>query len=153
MDVKNLRKENIIIGIDGHSWISVFRQKTDSPTRLPLLPEALAILKKYENHKGREITGQLLPVPSNQKMNAYLKEIADLCEIHKELSSHIARHTFATTVTLGNGVPIETVSKMLGHKSIKQTQLYAKILDTKISIEMNALREKLEKRKKDSFKI
>lgn len=153
VDVKNLRKENIITGIDGNSWISVFRQKTDSPTRLPLLPEALAILKKYENHKGREITGQLLPVPSNQKMNAYLKEIADLCEIHKELSSHIARHTFATTVTLGNGVPIETVSKMLGHKSIKQTQLYAKIMDTKISIEMNALREKLEKRKKESFKF
>jgi site-specific recombinase XerD len=152
-DVKNLKKDNIITGIDGNEWISVFRQKTDSPTRLPLLPEALAILKKYEKHPGREITGQLLPIPSNQKMNAYLKEIADLCEIKKELSSHIARHTFATTITLGNGVPIETVSKMLGHKSIKQTQLYAKIMDTKISFEMQALREKLELRKTNKFKL
>ena len=89
------------------------------------------------------ISEKLLPVLSNQKMNAYLKEIADLCEITKELTFHIARHTFATTVTLSNGVPIESVSKMLGHKSIKTTQHYAKILDKKVSEDMAFLKERL----------
>jgi len=85
----------------------------------------------------------LLPVLSNQKMNAYLKEIADLCNINKNLTFHLARHTFATTVTLSNGVPIESVSKMLGHKSLRTTQHYAKILDRKVSDDMHALRNKL----------
>ncbi len=89
------------------------------------------------------ISGKLLPVLSNQKMNAYLKEIADLCKIIKELTFHIARHTFATTVTLSNGVPIESVSKMLGYKSIKTTQHYAKILDKKVSEGMLTLKKKL----------
>jgi len=84
-----------------------------------------------------------LPVLSNQKMNAYLKEIADLCGIHKRLTFHIARHTFATTITLSNGVPIETVSNMLGHKNIRTTQHYAKIVDNKISTDMKRLMEKL----------
>jgi len=92
------------------------------------------------------ISGKLLPVLSNQKMNAYLKEIADLCEISKELTFHIARHTFATTVTLSNGVPIESVSKMLGHKSIKTTQHYAKILDKKVSEDMEVLKSMLQKK-------
>lgn len=87
-----------------------------------------------------------LPVPSNQKMNGYLKEIAAMCGIDKILTSHIARHTFATTITLSNGVPIETVSKMLGHSSIKQTQHYAKILDLKVSADMLLLKQKLEDR-------
>lgn len=86
--------------------------------------------------------GRVLPVLSNQKMNAYLKEIADLCEISKKLTYHIARHTFATTVTLSNGVPIETVSKMLGHRNLKTTQHYARILDIKISEDMKELRKK-----------
>jgi len=85
----------------------------------------------------------LLPVISNQKMNSYLKEIADLCGIYKELTFHIARHTFATTVTLSNGVPIESVSKMLGHKNLRSTQHYAKILDKKVSDDMLALRKKI----------
>jgi site-specific recombinase XerD len=84
----------------------------------------------------------LLPVPSNAKLNVYLKEVADICGINKHLTFHIARHTFATTVTLNNGVPIETVSKMLGHKSIKITQIYAKILDKRVSEDMSALRVK-----------
>ena len=84
----------------------------------------------------------LLPVPSNQKLNAYLKEIADVCGINKTLTFHIARHTFATTVTLSNGVPIESVSKMLGHKNLRITQHYAKILDKKVSDDMKHLREK-----------
>lgn len=113
-DVKNLGTKNLYEGIDGELWISVHRQKTGSLSRLPLLPQALAILKHYENHPVREVSGKLLPVLSNQKMNAYLKEIGDLCEINKTLTSHIARHTFGTTVTLGNGIPIETDSKILG---------------------------------------
>ena len=105
-----------------------------------MLPIADDIIKKYEKHPMCAISGKLLPVLSNQKMNAYLKEIADLCEITKELTFHIARHTFATTVTLSNGVPIESVSKMLGHKSIKTTQHYAKILDKKVSEDMEVLK-------------
>jgi len=143
IDVKNLRRSQIVLGIDGEKWIITQRQKTESPTRLPLLPQAMEIIERYSNHPKCEVKGLVLPVLSNQKMNSYLKEIADLCEIDKPLTFHIARHTFAATITLGNGVPIETVSKMLGHKSLKQTQHYAKILDTKISQDMQVLRAKL----------
>lgn len=108
-----------------------------------MLPKALEIMDKYKDHPKCSAENTVLPVLSNQKMNSYLKEISDLCEINKELTSHIARHTFATTVTLGNGVPIETVSKMLGHSSLKQTQHYAKILDIKISEDMAKLKKKL----------
>ncbi|MEB2776332.1 site-specific integrase [Algoriphagus sp. D3-2-R+10] len=144
IDVKNLKRNQISTGIDGEKWIYTHRQKTDSPTRLPLLPKALQLIEKYKNHPQCQDGTHVLPVLSNQKMNSYLKEIADVCEINKPLTFHIARHTFATTITLANGVPIETVSKMLGHKSLKQTQHYAKILDTKISFDMKALREKLQ---------
>lgn len=150
IDAKNLEQNQIIDGVDGEKWLITQRQKTDSPTRLPLLPQAMAIINKYKNHPKVEITGKVLPTLSNQKTNAYLKEIADLCEINKELTFHIARHTFATTVTLANGVPIETVSKMLGHKSLTQTQHYAKILDTKISLEMKALKEVLNEKSNKS---
>jgi site-specific recombinase XerD len=144
IDVKRLTRSQIVIGIDGEKWIFTNRQKTDTPTRLPLLPKALKLVEKYKDHPLCEDGSHVLPVLSNQKMNSYLKEIVDVCGIDKPLTFHIARHTFATTITLGNGVPIETVSKMLGHKSIKQTQHYAKILDTKISFDMKALREKLQ---------
>lgn len=143
IDVKNLRKDQLIKGIDGEKWLTIQRQKTGTPTRLPLLPQAQAIINKYRSHPVVESSDKVLPAPSNQKLNAYLKEIADLCGINKTLTFHIARHTFATTVTLANGVPLETVSKMLGHKSLAQTQHYAKILDTKISQEMKLLKEKL----------
>lgn len=143
IDVKNLRRSQIVQGIDGELWIMTNRQKTDSPTRLPLLPAALAIVAKYQEHPKCKDDGFVLPVLTNQKMNAYLKEIADICGIDKLLTFHIARHTFATTITLSNGVPIETVSKMLGHKSLKQTQHYAKILDIKVSQDMQLLRNKL----------
>ncbi|TVP44021.1 MAG: site-specific integrase [Mongoliibacter sp.] len=143
IDVKNLNRNQIIFGIDGEKWIEAKRKKTDSPIRLPLLPKALEIMDKYKDHPKCSAENTVLPVLSNQKMNSYLKEISDLCEINKELTSHIARHTFATTVTLGNGVPIETVSKMLGHSSLKQTQHYAKILDIKISEDMAKLKKKL----------
>lgn len=141
-DVQKLKRSEIVIGIDGEKWIFTKRQKTDSPSRIPLLPIALSILKLYEDHLQCKFQDKVLPVLSNQKMNSYLKEIADVCGIHKKLTYHIARHTFATTVTLSNGVPIETVSKMLGHRNIKTTQHYAKILDRKISEEMKNLRLK-----------
>ncbi|MDP9077075.1 MAG: site-specific integrase [Bacteroidota bacterium] len=143
IDAYKLRNTDIVIGIDGGMWIITTRQKTNSSTRLPLLPNAIAILAKYQDHPKCVNKGIVLPVLTNQKMNSYLKEIADLCGIRKNLTFHLARHTFATTVTLTNGVPIETVSKMLGHKSLKQTQHYAKIVDLKISEDMNDLRKKL----------
>ena len=142
VDVQNLTQQDIAIGIDGEKWIYTFRQKTDTRTHIPLLPTALAIIEKYKQHPNCIVKNCLLPILSNQKMNAYLKEIAAICGITKELTYHIARHTFATTITLSNGVPIETVSKMLGHSNLKQTQHYAKILDKKVSDDMQILRNK-----------
>jgi len=145
IDVYNLRRSEIVDGLGNSKWIATKRQKTDSATRLPLLAEAMAIMKKYQDHPKCISKDLVLPVLTNQKMNSYLKEIADQCKIDKTLTFHIARHTFATTVTLSNGVPIETVSKMLGHKSLKQTQHYAKIVDLKISQDMRELQKKLKK--------
>jgi site-specific recombinase XerD len=142
-DVKKLKRSEIVPGIDGQKWIYTSRQKTDTDSRVPLLPKALELMAKYEDHPQCVDFGLLLPVLSNQKMNSYLKEIADTCGINKELTYHIARHTFATTVTLANGVSIESVSKMLGHKNIRTTQHYAKILDQKVSDDMTLLRQKL----------
>ncbi len=139
IDTRNLKVENIGVGIEGNKWIFTSRQKTKTASNIPLLPQAEEIIEKYKDHQQCVIKGILLPVLSNQKMNSYLKEIADLCGIKKELTFHIARHTFATTVTLSNGVSIESVSKMLGHKSIKTTQHYAKILDKKVSDDMSNL--------------
>jgi site-specific recombinase XerD len=141
-DVKKLKRSEIAIGMDGERWIFTSRQKTDTSSRIPILPVALEILDRYKDHPQCENKGLLLPVLSNQKMNAYLKEIADLCDIVKHLTFHLARHTFATTVTLSNNVPIETVSKMLGHTNIKTTQHYAKVLDLKVSHDMALLKLK-----------
>ena len=116
IDVKNLTKSHISFGIDGEKWIFTHRQKTESASKIPILPVTQMIIDKYENHPQCINEDKLLPILSNQKMNAYLKEIAGVCEIEKELTFHIARHTFATTVTLTNGVPIESVSKLLGYK-------------------------------------
>ncbi len=139
IDIKNLKKEHIIQGFDGNPWIMTKRQKTDVQTVVPLLDVAQEILKKYKG-LPKDV---LLPVPTNQKTNAYLKEIGDLCGINKNLTFHLARHTFATTITLSNGVPIETVSKMLGHTNIKTTQIYARITNEKVSSDMQILSEKL----------
>lgn len=141
-DVEKLTREEITTGIDGEKWIWTNRQKTDTATRIPLLPQALEILDRYKNDPQCVNKGRLLPVLSNQKMNTYLKEIADACDITKKMTFHTARHTFATTVTLSNGVPIETVSKMLGHRNLKTTQHYARILDLKVSEDMSKLRNK-----------
>ncbi len=141
-DVKKLSRKNIAIGVDGERWIYINRTKTDTRSNIPILPIAAYLLEKYEDHPQVVNQDKLLPILSNQKMNSYLKEIADACGINKELTFHIARHTFATTVTLSNGVPIESVSKMLGHKNLKTTQHYAKILDLKVSNDMQILKEK-----------
>ncbi|MBS1653292.1 MAG: site-specific integrase [Bacteroidetes bacterium] len=142
IDTKQLHRSDIAIGFDGELWILSKRQKTNVAARIPLLPPALAILDRYAEHPACIRNGNVLPVLSNQKMNAYLKEIADCCGIAKPLTYHIARHTFATTVTLSNGVPIETVSKMLGHRNLKTTQHYARILDSKISDDMRLLKQR-----------
>ena len=142
IDVKNLTKSHISFGIDGEKWIFTHRQKTESASKIPILPVTQMIIDKYENHPQCINEDKLLPILSNQKMNAYLKEIAGVCEIEKELTFHIARHTFATTVTLTNGVPIESVSKMLGHKNLRTTQHYAKVLDRKVSDDMKILKDK-----------
>jgi integrase len=143
VDVQKLKRDEINVGIDGEKWIFANRQKTDEPLKIPLLPFAVNVVKKYREHEGCIIKNRVLPVFSNQKMNAYLKEIADVCGIHKNLTFHVARHTFATTVTLNNDVPIETVSKLLGHKNLRTTQHYAKILDLKVSRDMQSLKQKL----------
>lgn len=149
VDVKNLTKSHISFGIDGEKWIFTHRQKTESASKIPILPVTQMIIDKYENHPQSNNQEKLFPILSNQKMNAYLKEIAAVCEIEKELTFHIARHTFATTVTLTNGVPIESVSKMLGHKNLRTTQHYAKVLDRKVSEDMRILKDKFS----SSFKL
>lgn len=149
-DVKKLKRSEVSRGIDGEYWIFTNRQKTDTRSRIPLLPQAIDIMEKYRDYPLCENSGLVLPVLSNQKMNAYLQEIGDLCEIGKHLTFHIARHTFATTVTLSNGVPIESVSKMLGHRNLKTTEHYAKVLDGKISNDMQVLKKKFGSSVKDN---
>jgi len=139
-DISQLRADNIKKMFDGKLWIVTHRQKTKTSVNVPLLPTAERILRKYEN---TFLDGVLLPVLSNQKTNAYLKEIADIFCIEKNLTFHLARHTFATTMTLGKGVPIESVSKMLGHTNIQTTQIYARITNSKISQDMENLAKNL----------
>ncbi|WP_261376477.1 site-specific integrase [Gillisia sp. Hel_I_86] len=130
----------MVKGIDGRDWIHCFREKSQTPMKIPLLEKAKTILNKYSASNNSEF---LLPIFSNQKTNKYLKDIASQCGIHKKLSFHVARHTFAMTVTLSNGVPIETVSKLLGHTKLTTTQIYARVIDTKISSDIDILRKKL----------
>ena len=139
VDVKELNRDNIVKGIDGNHWISTKREKTDKPVKVPLLPKAREILEKYMQCPEMENKESLLPISSNQKTNAYLKEIADSCDIDKNLTFHVARHTFATTVMLSNGVPIETVSKLLGHSKLSTTQIYARVVESKISEDIGNL--------------
>ncbi len=148
IDVYELTLQNLSLGIDGEYWINTCRHKTDIPVRDPLLPPAMSIIEKYKNNPRVLESGRLLPVYANQLLNNYLKKIADFCGIEKPLSFHIARHTFATTVTLTNGVPIETVSKLLGHTSIKTTQIYAKVIEQKVSKDMSKLKEILQSKQR-----
>jgi len=153
VDVQKLKTNEIAIGDDGKRWLFTSRHKTNTPVHLPLLPIAASILEKYRDHPVCVNRSLLLPVFTNQRMNGYLKEIADLCGISKWLTFHMARHTFATTITLSNGVPIETVSKMLGHSNIKTTQHYAKVLDSKTGYDMAILQEKLQANKASQAEV
>lgn len=151
IDVAGLTQKNIRESFDGNLWIMTKRQKTGVNVNVPLLDIPKMILEKY---RGKLDNGKILPVISNQKLNTYLKEIADICGIKKNLTFHLARHTFATTTTLAKGVPIETVSKMLGHTNITTTQIYARITNAKISSDMQGLSQKfgaIEKLYKDAL--
>ncbi len=142
-DIAKLSRTHLQHGADGKEWIIIDRSKTNNRCRIPILPKAREILKRYEDYPKLSNKDILLPILTNQKMNSYLKELGDICDINKNITMHIARHTFATSVTLSNGVPIETVSKILGHTSLKTTQIYAKVLDKKISEDMDMLQAKL----------
>ncbi len=143
VDVEKLILDDIKTGLDGEKWIVINRQKTGVQSNIPILPEASELVTKYIDHESSGFRKRIFPVVSNQKMNAYLKEIGDVCGINKKMTFHMARHTFATTITLSNGVSMETVGSMLGHKNLKTTQIYAKVVQEKVSREMMALREKL----------
>lgn len=140
IDISNLRGEHVVTDNDGNMWIRKPRQKTEIVQNIPLLDIPKEILAKYENDAKAAKKGTLLPVPCNQVMNRYLKEIGTLCGISKVLTTHVARHTYAT-VCLSQGVRIENVSKMLGHTSIKMTQHYARVLDSSIMEDMQNIRE------------
>lgn len=140
IDLKLLRAENIRTSFDGNQWIMTHRHKTDTPVNVPILDIPMELIERY---KGVSKKGYILPIVSNQKMNQYLKDVAEACGIEKNITFHMARHTFATTVTLSQGVPIESVSKMLGHTQIKTTQIYARITNEKISRDMAVLAEKM----------
>jgi len=135
-----LKPEHIHTGDDGSLWIRMERQKTDISFSVPLLKPAIGLLNKYVNTERN--SEHLFPVLSNQKMNDNLKIIQELAGISKNLTTHLARHSFATTITLNNDVPIETVSRMMGHTNLRTTQLYAKVLDAKIGSDMDKLRDK-----------
>ncbi|MDT0689957.1 site-specific integrase [Salegentibacter sp. F188] len=141
-DVKKLVADDIIEQ-NGKRWIKTKRQKTKSLSSIPILEIPGKILDKYADHPYVKAGKGVLPVLTNQKSNSYLKEIADVCGIKKNLTTHLARHTFATTVTLSKGVPIESVGKMLGHRSLKTTQIYAKVLDEKVERDMEMLEQKM----------
>ncbi|PRX57186.1 site-specific integrase [Flagellimonas meridianipacifica] len=144
IDVMLLTNESLVPGLDKSNWIMTKRQKTRNQVKIPLLSKASEIIERYRHDKRSLINGTLFPRISNQKINAYLKEVANLAKVRKNLTFHMARHTFATTVTLTNGVPIETISKMLGHRKLTTTQIYVKVLEKKVCDDMQFLREKLE---------
>ncbi|MDM1444659.1 site-specific integrase [Myroides odoratimimus] len=143
IDIFELKPSNIVVGSDNKLWIFSQRVKTKITIQVPLLPEALKLIEKYKCNSSAMELGKIFPVISNQKMNAYLKQIGSVCKINKNLSFHMARHTFATTLTLNNGVPMESVSKMLGHTAMRTTQIYAKVLEYKLSEDMENLRLKM----------
>lgn len=144
-DLMLLTPQNLVIGMDKKFWIITRREKNGNKVKVPLLLKAINLLEAYKNNKECHIKNSLLPPISNQKVNSYLKEIAEKCKIEKNLTFHLSRHTFATTVALSNGVPIETVSKILGHKKLSTTQIYAKVIERKVSEDMELLQQRLNK--------
>lgn len=142
MDVQQLKPEHLVADIHGKIWIRKARQKTKNMCNIPLLDEAQKIIDRYKEHPYCQTHGVLLPVCSNQKMNSYLKELADICGIRKNLSTHCARHTFAT-LTLASGATIDNVAKMLGHANVNMTRRYAKVLDSSIMRDMEIVAENM----------
>lgn len=142
-DAYELSSNNITKGIDGEDWIIIERKKTNVQAQIPILPKAQEIINEYKNHPKAISNGTLLPMLTNQRFNAFLKEIAILCNVNKNLTHHLARHTFATTVCLLNGISMEATSGMLGHASMRTTQIYGKILPKRISNEMAVLKSKM----------
>ncbi|MFR9628524.1 MAG: site-specific integrase [Rikenellaceae bacterium] len=140
-DVQHLRREHITQDADGEYWIRKPREKTNNMCSIPLLNRAQQILDKYKDYPERELKGMLLPIPSNQRFNSYLKEIADLCGINKLICSHVARHSFAC-LALANKVSMESIAKMLGHTDLRTTKIYAKLMDETLSSEMKSLKDK-----------
>lgn len=152
-DAASLAPENIQLMIDGQKWFIKNRIKTECKENVPILPIVEELIEKYKHHPYCVKYNKVFPINSNQKFNDYLKEIAVICGINKVLTTHTARHTFATTVTLSNGVPIETVSALLGHSSIRTTQIYAKVVAQKVSNDMSDLKQKLLKKEPSDFRL
>ena len=138
IELKELTTDNLVKGMDGKDWIYTKREKTQQSVKVPLLNPAKEIIEKYKEHRLEE-ANEVFPVISNQKINRYLKEIIQSIGIRKKITFHSARHTFATVVTLSNGVPIETVSKLLGHTKLSTTQIYARVLESKLSSDISKL--------------
>lgn len=145
IDVFELKEEHLVHDNEGNLWIRKARQKTKIMCNIPLLDIPLQILEKYKDHPLCQKKGVLLPVMCNQKMNSYLKEIADCCGIKKNLSTHTGRHTFCSVVALANNVSLENIAKMVGHTSTKMTQRYAKVLDQSILRDMQKVRKSFAK--------
>lgn len=147
-ELKVLTKDHIVKGMDGKNWIYTKREKTNEPVKAPLLHKADVILKKYRDKQFDLVGKYLFPVRSNQKMNQYVKEVMKAAKVRKHITFHSARHTFATTITLSNGVSIETVSKLLGHTKLSTTQIYARVMENKISNDMSNLEKRMSKKEK-----
>jgi len=139
VDVSKLNHSHFEKQPDGSNWIKIARTKTQSKALIPMLPKAQAILNKYTDSISGIEQQKVLPIISNQNLNKYLKEVAEKCGVNKRVSMHLGRHTFATTVTLEKGIDITTISKMLGHKSVRYTQLYSKVTEMKIAADMQKL--------------
>ncbi|RZK10519.1 MAG: site-specific integrase [Flavobacterium sp.] len=143
-EIFNLSESHIVVGVDGEKWIDMYRQKTKKPYSVPLLPRALQIIDQFKDHPYRKKTGKLFPIPTNQKMNAYLKEIQDVCKIKTKLTCHLARKTFSCTIMLLNGVSIQVLSECLGHSSPAVTiAAYSSVLPEMVVKEFGMLRKKL----------
>ena len=145
-DLMELKPCNILAGVDGLKWIKTSRKKTEIPVNVPLLRPALAIMEKFKTSEETAKLETIFPRVSNQEMNRGLKLIAEICEVKKYLTFHLARHTFATTVTLLNGVPIETISKLLGHTKLSTTMIYTHVVQSKVGLDMSLLQSRLDKR-------
>ena len=139
IDVSELKIDHLVKGMDGNDWLYTKRTKTDEPLKIPLLPKAMEIIDKYRDNASLLENGRLLPIYSNQMINRTLRDIANACGIRKKVTFHVARHTFATAITLSNGVPIETVSKLLGHTKLSTTQIYARVVEKKVGEDMQNL--------------